>query len=152
MKRLLIGLCAVIAVSVVLAQEYKSRQPRPEESRRVAGLNFYPQDSYPVWLVYSATNYQPFALLLGQTNNVVFTSLAITNVYAIVPDCSNSVGATFNLVSGFRTTVIITNANEQTFDTPSNATAAAILTMRTNSSVTLFSTGTNWYVLTPDAP
>jgi hypothetical protein len=154
MKTKLIGLIAVVMLAVTaFAQEYLNRQPSPEETRRVAGIPFH-LASGPLanFLQYGPSNYQPFALHSDATNHVVFFSLAPTNVYAILPDCTQAVGRVFTLVAAGRTTVIVTNANQQTFSDPTNCvdgTPGGIWTMRTNTAIRIHSTGTNWFVI-PD--
>lgn len=150
MKKWMSVLVTGLVTVSLLAQEYYSRGPRPEELRRVAGLNFYPADGPSAnWLLYAPTNYQLFDLNGALTNHVVFGSLAATNVYVRFPNCTQNVGRIFRVIAGDRVTAILTNENAQTFSDITNAIAGpfSIWTMRTNTSVTVFSTGTNWFVI-----
>ncbi len=150
-KRLAITGVLLATIFMVVAQEYYNRQPRPDELRRVAGLSFYPQDGpHENVLPYVATNNQVFPITT-YTNFVIFACLAPTNVFAVMPDCTQSVGQVFTVIAGARSTVILTNANVQTFSDTTNApgsdgTPLSSWTMRTNTGVRIFSTGTNWFV------
>lgn len=152
MKRFSILTVLALAMVSVVAQEYKSRQPRPDEQRRIAGLTDYVQDGPR----FNFTEYIPGAeqqITLNETNNVVmFTSEgALTNVVVLLPNATNSLRRVYRLIANGNVTMKLSNTFGVSFKTPTN-TVAATFTTATNRSVWVYNNkGTNWFV-DPDLP
>jgi len=153
MKKTFISLVLLLPVVGLLAQAYKSREPTPDERRKVAGVTDYIQDGPR----FNFTEYIPGAeqqITLDATNNVVmFTSIgALTNVVVLLPNATNSIRRAYHLIANGNVTMTLSNINGNTFKTPTNTVAAAFFTTATNRSVWVFNNkGTNWFV-SPDLP
>lgn len=150
MKNFILSAVAFMVIAFTsAAQEYKSRVPFPNEINKIAGVDWWPSDGpiANVTMFLASSNYD--IVTLQDTNSFVWVvSQAPTNVYVILPNCTNHTRKVYDLVATERTTLILTNANQQTFVSNTNALVAqSIFTTRTNSIVHLYSSGTNWIVL-----
>lgn len=147
MKNILIGLFALAAVTVG-AQEYKGRQPYPEEVQKLAGVSDYIQDGPR----YNFTLYRPGQdeqyTLQPYHNVVAFRSKSgLTNVVVILPNPTNSLRRSYRLIANGNVTIKLTNTVGATYNTATNLTALTTFTSATNSAFLVFNdNGTNWFI------
>lgn len=147
MKNILIGLFALAAVTVG-AQEYKCRQPYPEEVQKLAGVSDYIQDGPR----YNFTLYRPGQdeqyTLQPYHNVVAFRSNnQLTNVVVILPNPTNSLRRSYRLIANGNVTIKLTNTVGATYNTATNVTALTTFTSATNSAFLVFNNdGTNWFI------
>lgn len=140
----------ILSVSGLFAQEYKSRQPTPNEAIKVAGVTDYIQDGPR----FNFTMYLPGAeeqYTLRETNNVVvFRSVgALTNVVVILPNPTNSLRRAYNLIAQGSVTIKLTNTVGVTYNTSTNVVALTTFTSATNSAFWVYNNnGTNWHIST----
>lgn len=155
MKKLFtIGALLAVAVTVVIGQEFLSRKPRPSELDKVSGLDYFLQFQNPKYQVYLPGSEEQYDIILGGSNmNVIFGSDSTSNVQVRLPNCSNSVGATFQFIAGANVRPRLTNVYGNMFTDVTNFYAGlsnnvASWTMQSNSAVTVVTpNGTNWFVI-----
>jgi hypothetical protein len=139
----LVGLLCLTGIA--FGQEYKSRQPYPDESRRVAGLKNYAQDEFSrantplvlnVGLLYLSTN-STDGIIIVKTNDVL--------VHIGLPNPTNNIGRKFQVQTMSTARVVLTNWYAVSTFT-SNATMAEHTSywINSNKTVMAFSSGTNW--------
>jgi hypothetical protein len=139
----LVGLLCLTGIA--FGQEYQSRQPYPDESRRVAGLKNYAQDEFSrantplvlnVGLLYLSTN-STDGIIIVKTNDVL--------VHIGLPNPTNNIGRKFQVQTMSTARVVLTNWYAVSTFT-SNATMAEHTSywINSNKTVMAFSSGTNW--------
>jgi hypothetical protein len=149
MKKLIAILAGLgVIVGAAVAQEYKSRQPYPNELARVAGVSSYIQDEYlrrttPRFVVnslsYDATNYYDGVVFI-RTNAAVLVHIAL-------PNPTNNTGRRFEVVTGGTSTAVLTNRQVNSlFRSTDGETNNAWLFVASNKTAVAYSTGTNWTV------
>jgi subtilase family serine protease len=144
----IIGLLAICA-SALVAQEYKSRQPKASEERRIAGLTDYIQDGERA----NFTLYIPGAeeqYTLGETNNfIAFRSIgALTNVVVVLPNATNTARRVYTINANGNVTVKLTNTVGVTYNTATNVTALTTWTSATNCTFRVLNNNrTNWFIV-----
>ena len=133
-------------LGIALGQGYKSRQPTPDEQRKIAGVTDWiqdgPRNNFTQIIPGAEQQY-----LLNETNNVVvFTSISeLTNVVVLFPNPTNSPRRTYRLIANGNVSMKLSNTFGTTFKTPTN-TVASTFTTATNRGVTAYCTGTNWFL------
>lgn len=149
MKKFSCLVALLLLVGIASGQEYKSRLPKPAESRRIAGLTDYVQDGPR----FNFTMYLPGAeeqYTLGETNNfVTFRSVgALTNVVAVLPNPTNTDRRAYLLNANGNVTIKLTNTVGVTYNTATNVTALSTWTSATNCSFWVFNNNrTNWFIV-----
>jgi hypothetical protein len=152
MKKLIAILAGLgVIVGAAVAQEYKSRQPYPNELARVAGVTSYVQDEYlrrttPRWvttsLSYDATNWYDGVVFVRTNGNVT--------VFVALPNPTNNVGRRYEVSTGLFPQVILTNkqqaASSTAFRIIDYETNGPSLLIPSNKVAVAYSTGTNWTV------
>jgi hypothetical protein len=144
----LVGLLCLTGIA--FGQEYQSRQPYPDESRRVAGLKNYAQDEFtrantPVWVVNSL-----LYLSTNSTDGVIFVKTNATVLVHIgLPNPTNNLGRKYSVTTMGASTAVLTNHYVTGTFTEINTMAVAnSLTIASNKTAIAYSTGTNYVVRT----
>lgn len=138
----------ILSVSGLMAQGYKSREPYPEERRKVAGVTDWIQDGPR----FNFTMYLPGAeeqYTLRETNNVVvFRSASqLTNVVVILPNPTNSLRRGYKLIANGNVTIKLTNTVGSLYTTATNVVTLSTFTSATNSAFWVHNNnGTNWFI------
>ena len=139
----------ILSVSGLFAQEYKSRQPTPNEAIKVAGVTDYIQDGPRFnFTLYRPGSGEQFALTA--THNVVAfrSDNQLTNVFVLLPNPSNSLRRAYRLMGNGNVTLTLSNTFGTTFNTATNVVTKSVwVTDSTNQAVWVYNNGgTNWFV------
>ena len=145
----LLAIISLALVGALSAQEYKSRQPTPDEQRKVAGVTDYiqdgPRENYTLYIPGNDEQYT-----LQPTNNFVsFRSIgALTNVVVILPNPTNSSRRVYWLNANGNVTIKLTNTVGATYNTATNVTALSTWTSATNCTFRVIRNhATNWFIV-----
>lgn len=151
MNRLALFIGLLFLAGIAIGQEYKSRQPTPDESRRgAAGLVHYAQDVItrdhtPVFvansLLYLSTN---------ATDGIIFVKTNATVLVHIgLPNPTNNLGRKYEITTMGASTAVLTNWYVTgTFTEINTMAIASSLTIASNKTAIAYSTGTNYVVRT----
>lgn len=163
--KLLSAAIVVVFVWNIVAQEYINRQPTPSETKRIAGLNFYPaaaNDSqwnvldpttnYTLVFLNAASVGRSNSLSLGLSNyqNVILRSTGgggATNFQVALPNPTNSQGHVYRVVGLGRTIFTLTNytaAPGNTFYTVTNNAVTSVIGPTNSAAICFNPDGTNW--------
>jgi len=145
-------LTLLVMGGAAFAQTYKSREPTPDERRRVAGVSQYVEDVFkrdhvPVWvnggpLFYNVTN-STDGLLFVVTNRTVI-------VHIVLPNPTNNIGRKFEIIPVGACTLILSNLQGCTFTGLPGQTVATTWAVESNNVALVWSTGTNYAAYTHD--
>lgn len=148
MKSLLTIIGLSLLIGSVSGQEFKSRQPYPGESQRIAGFSGWSQEelhrrTVPRFavntLTYGATNWYD-GVLFVRTNATVL-------VVVELPNPTNHPSRRFEVVTSGASTVRLTNALGAPFHDANMMTNSAVgQFVQSNRTAVAYSTGTNWTV------
>ena len=142
----LIALLMLVAVGAE-AQTYKNRAPRADETRRIAGLDYYIKDG-PQYQIFQKFVGEGENFTLNATNSLLLfrSAGALTNCVVVFPNPTNNPGRVYDIVAVGNVAITLTNNPVSTFTSVTNATASTY-TVPTNSTVRVYSTSTNWLVV-----
>ena len=148
MKKLITAVVLVtLLAGVALAQNYKSRQPRPEEREKVAGVDWYLKDGPRHQILYrdmaEGENYT-----IQATNSVIVLRGTgnITNCVLVFPNPTNNFTRIYDVYNVGNLTCVLTTAVVGSFSTMTNVVATTFTTP-TNSSYRVISSGTNHLIV-----
>ncbi len=138
-----------LLIGSVSGQEYKSRQPYPGESQRIAGFTGWTQDELlrrttPRFavntLTYDASNYYDGVVII-RTNATVLCVVTL-------PNPTNYINRRYEVVTSGASTARLTNALGAPFHDVNSMTNSGVgLFVQSNKTAIAFSTGTNWTVV-----
>jgi len=139
---------------VVMAQEYLNRAPYPSEERRIAGLSEHIQNGPRYGILKAIPN--PDSIITNVATNSILlikSTSALTNAHLQLQNPTNNPRLAVTVVAVGNMTVTLTTSNLTAansvgpgFDSMTNVTASTYV-IPTNSSATVISTGTNYFVL-----
>ncbi|CAB4212692.1 hypothetical protein UFOVP1444_24 [uncultured Caudovirales phage] len=158
MKNILIGLFALAAVTVG-AQEYKSRQPYPDEIGRVSGVNNYIQDEFQrlnTIVVLETNQAAVYTIGASQVLHGIYavapTNAALSAAFTIsLPNPTNNPNRKFTFITADHAQIVLSNnwgtGSANGFrDLKTFGVSNIVWLVTSNKITTLYSTGTNYLV------
>ena len=149
----------ILSVSGLFAQEYKSRQPTPDEQKRVAGVRNYIQDEFlrlntifvietnhsPVYTI-SSTNIYHGVFAIAPTNAGLAAAFTIS-----LPNPTNHVNRRFTFITPDGCHIVLSNnwgtgSADGFRDLKTFGVSNIVWLVTSNKITTCYSTGTNYLV------